>query len=247
MKSETERILERVRKLMRLANDPAAAEGERDNALRMAHATLAKHNLSMSEAEAAGAEPEEERTVGPLYGRNHPWTRTVATGIAKLFFCEYFYVPLKGAQVIHYFVGRQSNVITANEMQKYITKSIDREAQAYARRSGGGGSDWRSFCKGAALKVYWRCDQIQKDATKPPHVQASAAPGTAIVLASVYEKEHEANKAFIANMGGEPPKVAKDRQRKPRFDALQAGMEYAETLSLQHQIGSNAEERKALK
>lgn len=35
------RILQRVRKMMALANDKAASDGERENAMRMAHATLA--------------------------------------------------------------------------------------------------------------------------------------------------------------------------------------------------------------
>jgi hypothetical protein len=42
-------ILEKVKKLLALANDKGATEGERDNALRMAHGMLAKHNLDMSD------------------------------------------------------------------------------------------------------------------------------------------------------------------------------------------------------
>lgn len=59
---EQARVLARVRKMMALANDDAAAsDGERDNALRMAHATLLKHNLTMAAAEEAGATAEEAR------------------------------------------------------------------------------------------------------------------------------------------------------------------------------------------
>ena len=48
------RALARVRKMLALANDAAATEGERENALRMAHATLAKYNLELAEAVERG-------------------------------------------------------------------------------------------------------------------------------------------------------------------------------------------------
>lgn len=245
--TEVERVLARVRKLMTLANDKAASAGERDNAIRMAHNTLAKHNLTMSEAEAGGKKPEEERGAQPLAGRNHPWTRTVVHGLAKLFFCEYFYVSLPGSKVIHYFIGKQSNAITAKEMSTFVIKSIDTEAQRYANQTGGGGTAWRSFCKGAAVQVYWRCDAIRKEAEKQKAEAAAAAQAaapastsTAMVLSSVYAQEEAANKAFIENMGGEPPKVKPDRQKKGDPDAKRAGAVYGDTISLQTQIGSAA-------
>lgn len=42
-------ILEKVKKLLALAGNAGATEGERDNALRMAHGLLAKHNLDMAD------------------------------------------------------------------------------------------------------------------------------------------------------------------------------------------------------
>ena len=44
-------IIEKIRKLLALANGTGAADQERESALRMAHALLAKHNLSMSDTE----------------------------------------------------------------------------------------------------------------------------------------------------------------------------------------------------
>ena len=44
-----EKILDKVKKLLAVANNEAATEGERDNALRMAHNMLAKHNLAMAD------------------------------------------------------------------------------------------------------------------------------------------------------------------------------------------------------
>jgi hypothetical protein len=130
---DREKVLARVKKMMTLANDAGASEGERENALRMAHATLAKYNLTMSEAEASGKKAEEARGAEHMTGRDYPWMRTTAHAVAKLFFCEYFYILIGGGKVKHFFVGRESNVFTAQGMTTYVIDSIDREAQRTAK------------------------------------------------------------------------------------------------------------------
>jgi hypothetical protein len=69
---DREKVLARVKKMMTLATDAGASEGERENALRMAHATLAKYNLTMSEAEATGKKSEEARGAGQMVGQGLP-------------------------------------------------------------------------------------------------------------------------------------------------------------------------------
>jgi hypothetical protein len=240
MTTEKDRILARVRKLMTLANDKAASEGERNNAIRMAHATLAKHNLTMSEAEAHGAKPEEARLPDYFVGHNHPWTRTAASGIAKLFFCEYFYLALPKSRVKHYFVGRESNVITAKELSVFVINSIDREGQRFARESYTAGTGWRSFCKGAALRVYLRCEELRREAERP-QPQPVASTGTALVLATVYEQEQKANLALIEQAGVEL-KEGKDRQTRPMLGAMEAGMQYGDKIPLHRQIGTSRDD-----
>lgn len=69
--SEKIKILGRIRKMLALANNEGASEGERDNALRMAHATLAKYNLDMAEVESSGKPQQEARAIvkKQYYGR----------------------------------------------------------------------------------------------------------------------------------------------------------------------------------
>src|SRR5882724_678898 len=117
MTAEQDKILERVRKMMRLANNSGATEGERDNALRMARATLEKYNLDMAAVEVEGAAPSEERVMKRtnFYGR--PWARSVAVAAGDLCFCSYLFVGAsRAADTAHIFVGRTSNAITASEL-----------------------------------------------------------------------------------------------------------------------------------
>jgi hypothetical protein len=244
-----------VKKMMTLANDAGASEGERENALRMAHATLAKYNLTMSEAEASGKKAEEARGAEHMTGRDYPWMRTTAHAVAKLFFCEYFYILIGGGKVKHFFVGRESNVFTAQGMTTYVIDSIDREAQrtAKARTGNSGGTFWRSFCKGAAFAVYERCDSIREEAEEESAQDAQLerltspkSTGTALVLASVYEAERKANEEYISKNIG-PLRFTSSRQRNTAADAHAAGQEYGEKINLSRQIGETKDDKKRLK
>src|SRR6187399_1869298 len=86
-------VVRRVKKMLTLAADAGAAEGERDNAIRMAHALLAKHNMTVAQVEAANADSKkEERTGGISVTRDQPWARQTASAIARLFFCKHFFM-----------------------------------------------------------------------------------------------------------------------------------------------------------
>lgn len=229
------KILERVRKMLRLANDSAATDGERDNAMRMAHATLAKHNLSMADAEARGATAEERRLDKQVETLCWPWMRTVSFGIAKLFFCEYFFARSRKNYVRHFYIGRESNVATASEMSAYVIASIQREANAHKKRGG----DPLSFCKGAAARIHERCRALRAEAERAS--QSSAAPGTAIVLASVYATEQAANKAYMSSeLGIGKLKTSVSRQRRAESGDYYAGVKHGDSINLNRQLNGGA-------
>lgn len=241
--SEKERALQRVRKMLALANDAAATEGERDNALRMAHSTLAKWNLSIGEAEAAGA-TKEKRTEGTLTARSRPWIRTTAHAIAQLFFCEYFYVKSSNNKMTHYFIGREANIVTAREMTAYVTESILREARKQAKMNFADESFISSFCKGAAHRVSHRCYELRKAAEQASAVATST--GTSLVLASHYATEREANKAYIEATVGKL-KSSKNRERGFNGGGYAAGRDYGDKVNLSRQIGGSSNDNPRLK
>ena len=245
------RILERVRKMMRLANDAAATDGERDNALRMAHATLAKYNLSMAQAEVSGEKGVEARTDGAFSLREYAWMRSVALSVAELFFCSFFFVPYKPKHANYCFVGSEANVFTAVEMAQYVIASINREAtkQAVAAGETPRGTYWRDFCKGAMIRVSRRCKELIADAAKQKAEPSSsgtaapgtaapgtAAPGTAIVLASVYQQELKLNLAYIQETVGKL-KTRASNQRRSTTAGFSEGYEFGGGIGLQKQVG----------
>ena len=233
---DKDKVLARVKKMMTLANDAAASEGERDNALRMAHATLAKYNLTMAEADASTA--PEQRLRGTMERKHDsPLERTVYAAIGELFFCYFFTTRTRDGGIRYTFVGKESNIYTAQEMSKYVVNSIFAEAAATAKAHGEGsrGTFWRSFCKGAANRVYDRCREIRRAAE-----QAPAASGTALVLASVYKTELLANQKFIEDELHIKLRYSKSRERNTTADAYYAGQRYGDRIGLNNQIGSRS-------
>ena len=239
---DMDKILNRVRKMMALANDAGASEGERDNALRMAHATLAKYNLSMSQAEATSGKDDGKRVEDKdLTTSDMPWVIRTAAAVGKLYFCKYFYIRIRGkGRAINCFVGREANVTTAREMAQYVIRSIQSEANRVQRERFEDGRWNRDFCKGAADRVYERCEEIRLNAERAS--QDAKTPGTSLVLASVYKTEMAANDKWLADQGVKLGK-AKGRERGAGWDAHAAGRDFGGKVSLHNQVGGAGTKR----
>lgn len=230
---DKDRIVARVRKMLTLANDAGATEGERDNALRMAHATIAKYNLDLAEIEASGRkgaddEPRAEY-VEIFYGR--PWARIAVHAAARLFFCEYVYTPAeKGKDTKHRFFGRRSNALAAIELSKFLVESIAKEARKRSRAAGAGNEYLRSFAVGAAHRVRERVDEIIESTT-------SGQIGTeskALVLASLYDRERDANLKLVVL---HCPRLGNGRNGKgAALGAYAEGRTYGNSVRLQKSL-----------
>lgn len=229
----TDKVLNRIKKMLALANDAAATEGERDNAMRMAYATMAKHNIDMATVESSGQQQTEKREehYQEFFGR--PWARQVAHAIARMLFCEYVVSHVGGEKskiYKHRFIGRTSNAVTAAELSRYLVNSIIKEART--RYGSGGSAEGRTFSVGATSAIRERVRKMIQEATQPP---VEKTPGTALVLVNMYRSEAEANAMVLRSMY---PKLQAARGGKGVHDsdAYRAGQQYGSTVSLNRQI-----------
>lgn len=241
---DTQRILNRVQKMLNLANDEGASEGERDNAMRMAHATLEKYNLTIADmaeaseqsSKAADSQEPREEHQGMFFGR--PWARSVCLHIGKLFYCHYLYTSHRNKnRVKHYFIGRRSNAITAMLMAEFVVKSILREGNRQKRQEMMGNAWLRTFCWGATERVRERV-QALLDGTDEK--QEKREPGTALVLANYADTERQKNELMVRELY---PSLGKGRSGKgynPNSDAHSRGRSYGNSVSLNTQIGRSS-------
>lgn len=238
-----EKILDRVRKMLALANDTRASDGERDNALRMAHNLLAKHNLSLADVEAAARNASDPRGEHSEVGWAQPWARTIYDAMAHLFFCRYAYGgKINSTKLRHKMIGRASNATTALLMSDYLCTSILRECrQLYTHNLS---PQSREFATGAAHRIYWRVQQMIKDqaAQRAEHPMSN---GRALVLADIYRVESEANALAVVELWPELKK-GKAAPDVPLTKAYFAGQEYGATAALNVQVGSKKDDTKQL-
>jgi len=216
-----EKVIERIKKMLRLANDPAASSGERDNAMRMVQATLAKYNLSIGNL---GSTDDRGRSDVLAYGR--PWARTVGAACAKLYFCKYFYIRTGKDNAYHCFVGTEANRVIAEEMLKYLIWSIFRESRSACTST----ADRNSFGAGAASKLWERAVELTE---KPPEKAYSGS--TALVLVGHYDQEESRNAQWLQEQGV-ALKVKKTRTRLGSMSGFSKGRVFGEKAFLNKQV-----------
>jgi len=224
------KILEKVRKLLAMANHENANEHERDTAMRQAHALLTKHGLDMVSVENHQREKIDPRGEFTHEDWSIPWTRGVRSAIAKLFMCDYYYgSKINGTRQYHHFIGRESNATTAEYMSVFVVGSILKEGRN--RYGHNLCPQTRAFGEGAAARLYQRVEQLIS--AKIQEVQVSDGKGLALI--DLRTSEEEGNSDFVKDW-----KIKKAVSRKTAVDAdaFRAGREHANSIGLNVQVST---------
>lgn len=224
------KILEKIRKLLAMANHENANEHERDTAMRQAHALLTKHGLDMAAVEDHQREKVDPRGEFIHEDWSMPWTRTVRAAIAKLFMCEYYCgQKINGTRQRHYFVGRESNATTAEYMSVFVVGSILKEGRS--RYGHNLSPQTRAFGQGAANRLYARVEEMI--VAKVQEVQTSDGKGLALI--DLRTAENEGNADFVKDW-----KIKKAVSRTTSLDAgaYRAGTAHADTIGLNVQVST---------
>lgn len=231
--SADQKILERIRKLLALGK--SSNEHEAKIAMERAHKLLAEHNLSIGAVEGALDDAGDGALV---YGQGGPWARQVAGGIAKLYFCRFFFDTLTpgGRKDSLVFVGRKTNVEVAKMVAHHVLETIRLEA---ARQS----SDEayrNAFRNGAGVRVRQRCEALVLEAMRG---EVKAESGKALVLASTYDREKALADRHIEKMGVKLHTPRSHMSSRSR-EGMEAGRALGDRVSLRPHIGGGA--RKAI-
>ena len=214
-----EKIIEKVRKLVALGTNEGASDGERENAMRMAHAFLAKHNLSMLDLEESS-----DRTTTQYKVWADAYRVQLAAGCADLFFCYLFKTKNRDPKLnIVTFVGRKDNIITATEMTDYLIKSVNAEA----KRLGMG----NAFKNGAAAAIRAR---VREMIAKPNMVETSSC--TDLMVIGLHKSELIANQDFVKNQLSLNLVSKKAPKRNLDAEEYAAGKQFGKTVNLNKQI-----------
>ena len=239
MSDNQEKIIERVKKMMALANCSGATEGERDNALRMAYNLLAKHNLDMAQVDAHTIERDEPRESQQAKFVVYPWARSIASLVGSLFFCNYYFQrSYNGKQATHTFVGKASNSTTASYLADFVVRSVTREgARLYGSIISPEG---RSFAVGVVHKLKERIAEIKATHDK------QEGTSTALALVNLDKSEREANALWLKEQGVILATKVSHTKGVGDRDAYAAGRDFGGRVSLSPQVGGGASRTKLI-
>jgi uncharacterized protein DUF2786 len=212
-----ERVAERIRKLLALANNNPS-EAEAAIALERASALMAEHNLTMAQVDAHGTGEERIEEKHNAAYREQTWARLIWGSVAQLNFCMYSYWhnnrgdvgwrKLPGGELEkipprevdeHCIIGTRANVETAKAMVDYLVSTIERLARESKLTSV---RDLHAFKLGCARRLEVRLDLLHDKKMKAKR-RASAAT-TLPVLADVYAAHKRANEDLYVKMYGKP-------------------------------------------
>lgn len=170
MSPELQKIIDRIGKMLRLAADPAAADGERDNALRMAHRLLTKYNLDMSQINGTGARgyAPEARYHHRQMSYAKDWAVGIAQACARLNYCDMLFSkkvwdPMRGdysTKWEYVFVGTQANAVTSGLFAEEFVNATYKE---YSRKKKEGRAVARSWATGVMSRLWERVNAIIRE------------------------------------------------------------------------------------
>lgn len=160
-------IVEKIRKLLRLARDAGATEAEAATAMAMAQKLMLQHDIDNVE------EVVEQLAMRGDWQKMDPnatkWQRVLAQAVAKLYNCRTM-ISGSGKYMHIQFVGKASHVLVCADTLQWIIEQVnDLHKQALvAFRDKLGGSlskyhyrDFRhTFKEACAMRIYQRAEEI---------------------------------------------------------------------------------------
>lgn len=217
MTAEQLAIIEKVKKLMALANNN---DNEHQAAAASAKAMelLASYNLDMATVGKTAKGVQGARKDNKLKGGLYGWQRELWKAVSELNFCMYWSIKglARGSTYEHRILGSEVNVVSAQVMAEYLQSTVERLAREYAKTAFPGQSifikEMIAYREGLATRLSERLrqlrrDRVAEDERKKREAAATArhpgsAGGTGLILMDVIYSEEDAN---YDHLYGYPP------------------------------------------
>jgi hypothetical protein len=243
--TKREKLLEKIRKLIRLSTSPN--EHEAALAAEMAQAMLAEYNLTLDDVRE---NVNEDFVVdSDEVTESRPWRRSLGAMVAKLYFSQYFFTYRKTRthqrkcgyirDDIHNFVGAAHNVAIAKMMFIYLCGVVQQLAVEGAvkipvKQRGSYQTSFKHACG-------WRlCERIQKRIDDAKAGQVKAPDGSNLpALADLYKRTQDEINGFLKGKGTEL-EVPSFRGKLNNLRGIAEGREAAEKVGLDPQVSNSS-------
>lgn len=231
----TDKIIDRIRKLLAKANDPAVNENEAAIFAAKAQELLEQHNISLLDV----SEEEKKQGIGrytwaPKYAGER-WRKLVATWAARVYMCKLINtkmkVEIRGGKLdwrpAYILVGRKVNVEIAKSMIDYLFATVVRLSKNYSKVR----KERQLFEAGCGLRLAMRLHAMYEASAKNPAKNNSGSN-----LPALYSQEL----ALVDDWIEENIENVKNRKsfKMPDLDHIHSanGAAAAEGISLNSQV-----------
>ncbi len=231
MTTDNDGIIDKVQALLRMTKARGATENEAATALKMAHALLTKHNLTMEqvgEIDTKAGEVVEDWTAMTAAGQGKAertgkpgWQGLLAFVIGKHFYVKVLFATTSGSIL---FVGRPANIATVKELHRWTMLQVTSIALDACREAGLDPVYEPTWMRSCRMGMVERIDRRLHDIVA--EAQAREVKVTALVVALDREIDE-----FIAASGR---KLVDGRDKAEQIDheGLAAGRVVGERVSL---------------
>ena len=221
--AKTEAVIEKVRKLLALAQNNDN-EHQAEAAASKARDLLDAYNLDMAIVNRASnqfAPRDKQILMGGLY----TWQRDLWYQVAMLNYCKYWFIRGNhaGTQYQHELLGSKANVIATQVMANYLQQTIERLARVWVHQNRPGKSifirEAIAFREGVASRLATRLYQLRQERIaeaeaktrreREEKAQHGIFTENALTILDVINTEEDLNNDHL--MGYEPGTSARNR------------------------------------
>lgn len=150
----SDKVRDRIRKLLALARDKGASEAEAASAMEVALRMMAQHKLTEQEL---GEEKEKTIIRGIVFPEDIVWHRYTAQAAAELYSVRIVSGPSNQHERAFVFVGLQDNVEAADDLFQWLNEQIETLYTSFLPKgmTKSERSNYRRTFKGAAAMRTW--------------------------------------------------------------------------------------------
>lgn len=198
MTTKSGRIISKLKKLLAMSQDKSS-ENEAMIAAKQLHSLLAKHNISM--AELGNDDEQEPIDQDHMVQKCRPWKRVIAYNVAKLYFCQMYFMRTGKGKSQYVFVGTDSNRTFAMYITSMIIQTLEKQARRECKEVYGQEvpAFVNSFWTAASTRISERCNQLI-DSAKAGTLEDEQG-NTLPVLASIYDQTHSEISSWLESQG----------------------------------------------
>jgi hypothetical protein len=239
-----DKISEKIRKLMALADHPGTSTEEASAAAGMAAELALKYNLDLDAAVAGGKDRQSKNfecrpntiVVSPRDRQALSW---LANPIGNLYGCQSVIMHPGYCKYSIAFIGQAHNIALCESWLKYLWNSCQRANKDYNKQREFGSAKEAYIAK-ATFRRHFANEVYNRLGEKLASMRRgeAASTGTALMVVAWYDEEKKEVQAWMqANM---KTKQSRNHSRRADAGAAHAGQQAGKAASLSDQIGSTS-------